>query len=539
MPITPAKPERNCRYSIEVNDSVVRVIKLNGAGVIINAASVPVEGLPEAIDKEYVKALSRIVKKASRAAKVPIGFGIRCVVVTGGPRAIIRRFTWPEMNNAALKLNAVQEITPFLPGDPADFTVHHRILRKVEQTDMAVPTVDIIVAAIPTEWVRAVAAAVRSAGFYIKHLDVRENARGKLLLNYRGNVLIENSSTEGIPEDMFEEKLSSSDALSSPGSYAVLDIINPQINISLYIDGMFYSNRYFTTPVKDGEPFDTDGLANEISSIIDYMQYRERGSGIQCIFLMGEESQLPGITQSLTDNLEVPLLSVNSLVKNTLVRKKKKGSIDFIRYLDAFGAMLPPSAGMEAKRFAGRELNLVPVKKPNPAVRAAISFACAVLVLVALVFAGVMIPLTIHDSLKIEEARLKAESSRYIITSDDVANLTNENALLTARLQTAENFYLEYPQASAVLPAVFALGTDGHVINSISVSEGTVMISGQTPDFDSLADDVVELRDNRLFSYASVENASSRLNSEAFFSRNDASVEFNISMDLLTGTGSK
>jgi hypothetical protein len=336
---------------------------------------------------------------------------------------------------------------------------------------------------------------------------------------------------------MFDEK--PADMLSPPGSYAVLDILNPQINISLYIDGMFYSNRYFTAAVNDGEPFDTDGLANEIASIIDYMQYRERGSGIQCIFLMGEEGRLPGITQSLNDNLEVPLFPVNALVKNAIVHEKMRTGIDCVPYLDAFGALLPPSAGMDVKKFTGKDLNLVPVKKPNPVAMVAVPIACAAIVLVVLVFAGVMIPLAVHDSLKAEEARLESEFSRYIITQNDVLNLTNENALLTARLQAAEYFYLEYPQASAVLPPVFALETDRHVIDSISVSEGAVEISGQTPDLEGLADDVVELRDNWLFSHAGAENASSRLNEEAAFPRNAAVVDFNIVMDLRIGAGVK
>ncbi len=124
------------------------------------------------------------------------------------------------------------------------------------------------------------------------------------------------------------------------------------------------------------------------------------------------------------------------------------------------------------------------------------------------------------------------------ITQADVDVLTNEIALISARLLAGEHFYLEYPQASAVLPPIFALETDGHVINNISVSGGNVSLNGQSSDFENLADDVVELRDNDLFTHANVGSASSYQQTDELFTyRNETVVDFDISMNLQAGTG--
>ncbi len=176
-----AKNTPAVRYGIEITQNAVKVIMAGRSGVIKKAAAVKLTDLPDQIDKTYVAAITRAIKKASREAKIARGIGMPCVLVTGGPHIVMRRFTWPELTPAAMRVNAQSEIISYLPGEASSYTVGYRILRKTTASEgSAFFTYDVLVSAIPTQISSALCEAARKAGFSPVRLDVKENAQGKL-----------------------------------------------------------------------------------------------------------------------------------------------------------------------------------------------------------------------------------------------------------------------------------------------------------------------------------------------------------------------
>ncbi len=60
----------------------------------------------------------------------------------------------------------------------------------------------------------------------------------------------------------------------------------------------------FGEPAKQEAPaYDIDGLVNEISSVIDYVQYRERNSTLQCLLIYGDENKINGNDNNKNENI--------------------------------------------------------------------------------------------------------------------------------------------------------------------------------------------------------------------------------------------
>ena len=138
QPIIP-RGERIC---IDISDNVVSVIKLDPEGMMMRAGSAKAPSLPPVPDDAYVTDLSKAIRNAAWAAKVSMGFGASCIVVSGKPEMVIQRFTWPDMPAEALQSIVREEMIPFLPGDPSHFTIGCEVLRREENIAVILKAVD-------------------------------------------------------------------------------------------------------------------------------------------------------------------------------------------------------------------------------------------------------------------------------------------------------------------------------------------------------------------------------------------------------------
>jgi hypothetical protein len=208
--------------------------------------------LPGFYDPAYPARLAPFIKKAKKTAGIRPGRG---VLVTGGPDVIIRRFTWPDMPPAALYDNAKREMAPYLPGDGEAYAIGCRRLRKITpEAGKGHAQLEILIAAIPKRMVEIYLDACRRAGLRPKRVDVRENAREKLVREQR---LWESGEAGFDPRQPF----------------AFLDTAEAPSHLTVFLNGIFYASRYLT----GGDD------ASEAASALDYIQYKERIKNIPLI----------------------------------------------------------------------------------------------------------------------------------------------------------------------------------------------------------------------------------------------------------------
>ncbi|MCL2665981.1 MAG: pilus assembly protein PilM, partial [Defluviitaleaceae bacterium] len=369
-----AKKVSPLRFCIDISDNKVSLIKTNKSGRIVKAATAELPEIPETINDAYTSAVTRAIKKAARKARIPKSFGMPCVMVTGGPNVVVRHFVWPDMTAEAFRSNLETEIAPYLPDDSGEYTIGYRISKRNDPNGSLSAAVDVLAAAVPLDLSNSYVKAAKKAGYKVQRIDLRENARNKLV--------------------------GASPLTNKFSSYAILDISSRQINMAVYLEGVFYSNRYFA-PIKNdvsNEQHDDDGLwqdaatdsvsalesatdmlVNEVSSIINYLQYRERGSNVECILLYGDENIMPHIMQSLAENLEMPVYKTEEWIKQS----------DKYEFMDAYGALLLPSGTSVYKKS---DINLKAYKKPGAGRQMLVPAICMFIILCALNTVGIVIP---------------------------------------------------------------------------------------------------------------------------------------------------
>lgn len=332
---------RSERICIDISDSVVSVIKLDPKGVMMKAGSAKAPTLQGMPDDAYVTDLSAAIKKAAWAAKVSMGFGASCVVGVSMPDITIQRFRWPEMPTDALLSVAATEIVPYLPGSKSVYHVGCEVLGQVGGE------LEVLVAAMPEEHAIAVDTACRWANFKPKRLDIRENARSRLVQHWCAPI-------EGVV----------------PTTFAILDVGPGAANIAFYHNGLFHSNRYFAPEfvkldeVEDFETlmsvkagglgsdesairYDTAKLTGEITSAIDHFYRLIGGDRISCVLLMDDEN-IPGIEESLRTGVGVPVLGPSQWVlpgiKLPSLRRLNQDA-----FLDAFAVGMPSLADHDCR----------------------------------------------------------------------------------------------------------------------------------------------------------------------------------------------
>ena len=428
-----SKQRRTEEIGIDIGNRSVKVIKTNTAGKILKMGAAALPGdMPDIYDPTYPARLSRAVRAAGRAAGA--NRLSRGVLVAGGPDVIIRRFLWPDMPPAALRSNARTEMAPYLPGDGDAYTVSCRALRKVPPAQL-----DVMVTAVPKNTVLVYLDACRKAGFFPKRVDVRENAREKLI---RDPSLWEPGET---PFDLRQ-------------SFAVLDVTGSPYNLTVFIDGVFYANRYFGGG-------DNGAVAAEIASILDYIQYRERGAKVAGILLYGNAEATGGLSEDLARDLGIPAAGISGCLKLKLPRKTGTAA----DYLDAYGASV---------RTRG-DMDLNPPKERKTVFRRFILPAACTAAVIALLFsAGAVLPRRQIERLQTEIEALDRGLLKLGGGSEREVSL----------LSDIDAFRSRYPGASGVFQAVGrALPPSGSEILRLYVSAGTAEVRARTDDLDKVA----------------------------------------------------
>jgi len=344
---------RSERICIDISDSVVSVIKLDPKGVMMKAGSAKAPPLPGMPDDAYVTDLSAAIKKAAWAAKVSMGFGASCVVGVSMPDITLQRFKWPEMPTDALMSVAASEIVPYLPGSKSNFHVGSEVL------GLYGGELEVLVAAMPEEHAVAVDTACRWANLKPKRIDIRENARNRLVRQWCAPI-------EGMV----------------PHNYAILDAGPGAANIAFYHNSHFHSNRYFQPEfVKLGEVedfetlmsvkaggigsdesairYESGKLTGEILSALEHFHRLVGGDKISCILLMDDEN-IPGIEENLRAGAGVPVLKPSQWVVPGIKRPNLR-RVNQDAFLDAFAVGMPSHVAHDARM----DLSVPNIAKPD------------------------------------------------------------------------------------------------------------------------------------------------------------------------------
>lgn len=494
------KKSHAAKISIDVGERSVKVVKINSNGIIVRAGSAEMEPVPDgATGKEYLDRVSAAIAGAAKAARVRRG---SCVLVTGGPHIIVRRFLWPEMPPDALKANAESEIVPYLPGEGEQFQISYRILNREvtvsPETGNQIARLYILVAAMTKNTAVLLRLAARRAGFSPKRIDVRENAREKLTDN---------------KWLWMEYKLRAGKGAFMPsGSFIIMDVADALINVTVFIDNVFYANRYFSSNLgaqvlagaaiggygaTDG---DTSGFAYaltaEISSIIDYVHYQERGSTIGGVMLFGSEEAVPGLVENLEEHLDIPVVKDLKQFDGIILSKKlvKRGKTRTSHFMDAYGAALIP----DAKRRD--DLNLRSEKKNRRVIfRRVLAVASLILVLSGLITAAMYYPYAQIIRLESEERYLEAELARYTVAEADLQTLRSDIDNMRRIADDISVFYYTYPSAAKTLRSLYdSLPADAG-IHDVTVLDGVVSVRGTAASLAVTAQYIEALRDDGLF----------------------------------------
>lgn len=549
-----AKRIQTAKVSIDVGEKTIKIIKTDAKGVIKRAglAHLP-DGISDASGTKYIDALAETIKRAASIARV--GRSKNCVVVAGGPRIITRAFTWPEMPPDALLLNAELEITPYLPAEPELFCVDYTLLRR----KTAAPNGDghqavqleVLVGAMEKEFATALLSAARKAGFPPKRIDIRENTRGKLV--HATHLWTETGIHAAPGTDTH------SPAFSPEKSFAILDVADTLVSMTVFINGMFYAHRYFGAAINTSVPVeayaaggiaaagapskdaslsesrtlvDADNLANEVASIIDYIHYRERDSKVSSILLFGSEDNVPNLMQNLSEQLEIPVFRPSNELEHRITCSKPE-RINVSNYLDAYGAAIVPQTGRAA------DLDLKPKKKKRHIFKRFVLPTAGIALLVGVFLTvGVYLPYQNVQKLQQEDIRLQAQLEQYnTITETDIALLEQELAEMGQISLEFEGFHAYSPAAFMVLDSMYnALPADA-AYYSVTIADGTVVAYGSTDSLEKVAALIVSLRENPLITSASSRIVTSySIESEAAEDELVA-VDFELTLILTSATG--
>ena len=468
---------KTAKISIDVSGRAVRIIQTNGSGKIVRAGSAPI---PETTVEDREFALRDAVKAAAASARIKGG---KCVLLTGGPDIITQQFMLPEMPADALRENIFTEMTQYLSAETEKFTIDFRVTGQTEQpggkAKKTGKNLAIFAAAFERTAAESMMRAVSKAGFTPERVDIRENARDKLMA--------------------LKDKIHDFDP---QASFAVLDVSDYPANIMIFVNGRFYVSRYFeatlNTETADGETatFDFDSLSAEIASIIDYIQYRERDSKIEDILIFGNKQSLPAIHEKLGENLEIPILDavdvISGFVAGTIDDVVEKGAA---YYLDAF------AASINGKSKLSTDLNLKRQKKERRAsTKAIMTIVFALLISGGAVAAGIYFPYTKIAALKEEEALLTRELANYPVADllAQITGLENEINIITTLTSEYQEFYAVSPNASLILDAIYSTAPRNMEISHIAAIKGSITITGTAPSEKILANYMDELMSDSL-----------------------------------------
>ena len=481
---------KTAKITIDVSGRSVRIIQTNGSGKIVKAGSAPIREIP-GTDHHIV--LRDAIKEAAASAQIKGG---KCVLLTGGPDIITQQFMLPDMADDALRENILTEITQYLSGDIGKFTIDFRVTgladKPGEKTAEAGKKLGVFAAAFEKTAAASLMHAATKAGFTPERLDIRENARDKLM--------------------KLKDKIQGFDPTKS---FAVLDVSDYPANIMIFVNGRFYVSRYFES-VLDTESTDDpeeiaalyiESLSAEIASIIDYIQYRERDSKIEHILVFGSKQSVSAIREKLEENLDMPVINAGK-VYSGISKTKKRGiaehGVEF--FLDAYAASIRGKTKLSADLDLKRQK-----KKRRVSGRAIMAIILTVLIVGSALAAGIYLPYIKIQALKEDNRRVTRELENYVISDAlaQIADLEKEIDLMTGLTSEYRIFSEYYPDASRLLDWIYNAATRDMKIMNVSASRGSISLSGTAASEESLANYMDYLVSDRcgLFNNARISTA--------------------------------
>jgi Tfp pilus assembly PilM family ATPase len=538
---------RAAAICVDIGEQSVNVIKTNRGLAVLRAGTADYpQRLPEISDPTYRAQLAATIVKAAQRAGVRGG---KCVVSVGGPQIITHIFTWPDMPDAALKFNAETEMAQYLPSGVEGFNIDYRILRRAlapKEGGKPGKLVTVMVAAMARDLTAAVMAAAKMARFSPKRIELRANARQKLVDTARlwqaakpAKAKKEKAKTAkaaplpvqaGPAQDGGsavatavlappEVAAPAGPAPFSPaGSFVILSVSEASANMSVFINGLFYAGRYFGShvmkPVEHAGDADEDeagyGLIQEVSSIIDYTQYRERGATIGHLLLCGPDRPVRRLQQSLEEYLGIPVLHSGENVNVTFKGSKKRPIRDHLAYLDAFGAALPTPG-------SAPDLDLR-YKKPDKKVfrRIVAPIIVSTAILAMLVSAGIWLPRMRLDALKAESLRLDEEYIRYVAVQRGDSEAIRSEVDFMAALEGQSAAFRSKAPASKVLAAVYGALRSDVSFSSVTISGGNVSLSCEATSLAAAANFLERLRALKMFASVSSGTVGARIEDSGF-----------------------
>lgn len=507
---------------MEIGDRDVKIAQINSGKITSVGRSTIDNDTVVGASKEYINNLTQAIKIASSQAKISKGIGYNCIVVYGGSDCLVRHFTWPEIPQSSMNMSAISEMSSLFSNTATQYIVRQEIIRNNKpKEESSAPTVEVIVAALPKDVVSAIYTAVRRAkiGYKIDRLDIKENVRFKLI---NKSCLI-NSQT--------------------PQSYGILDVNDKIASLMLYFDGIFYSSRYFDLTRKPKEInhalnnediadvsneemlYSHDSVIGEITSILEYVHYREKKFSLECLLVMGE-SYDNGLADSLAESLYIPVHHMDTWLKDDVTTMNKE---DIAPYLDAYGASVL-SETVASKFMMNFNAEVI---KEAPGSKRIVKGIIGISVLIFALMLGIIIPNANLSRLREEGSRYASQTEYYRDQAVDAAEVAARLVMVTSQMDSILNFYSEFPQARIIIPAIMNAGF--YNIFSINVSGYTAIISVEAMDFVDAGMLLNYLRENDFFSDARTRSLVESNTEEV----GTGTTNFSINLTIQEGIGSR
>ncbi|MCL2576693.1 MAG: hypothetical protein FWE27_01395 [Defluviitaleaceae bacterium] len=485
----PNPKQKHALHRIEISPSIVKVLRVDAKGKIIGSGIARLDGDPIWADKTWIDRLSQKIRDAARNAKIPKGSNIACSVVANGPQVIVQRFAWPEISHQAMIENAKFEIASYLPGAASGFVISAEVQKRNEAVEDKMPTMDVFVAAMPNDMAVAISTAVTWAGFRVINLDVSENVRARL---------IKHCCVAGG---------------SVPSSYGVLDLSSSLPNVTLYLDGFFYSTQYFSAMQQSSyhapntiDELDSSGnslasvgehnveaILREISFVADFIKYQERAN-IEAILVIGKTQ--PEFTERLATGLDIPVFATEAWLRTGIAGTVKD---DPGSYLDTYASGLP-SAVIGSQHM----LNLkTPPLLKNPKARMTAITASLLGVILLMLAIGMLVPFIRERSMQSKYRALDVEENRvraFVLASptvEMVETLRLDIDFIETRVDGIDDFYEEFAQAAVIVPVLLEAGFSS--INEITAYEDKILVRAWAAYYSHVADLLEHFREHDLF----------------------------------------
>jgi Tfp pilus assembly protein PilN len=235
-------------------------------------------------------------------------------------------------------------------------------------------------------------------------------------------------------------------------------------------------------------------MLGEISFVVDFIRYQERGSNLEAILIMGRTQ--PGFAERLSAGLDMPVLSNDAWMRSSIIEDVKG---DPGLFLDPYASSLP-STVIAANHMM--DLKTVVMVK-NPARRLFAVASGLMFVLLSVLAVGLLIPFMTERRLQNEYNdldELEATVQRIVAmahTQAQVDERREELEFIETRVDGIDAFYDEFAQAAVVVPVLFDSGFSR--IQRIDATEDRILVSARTDHFNHLADMVDYLRQHSLF----------------------------------------